>query len=221
MLKFSLEMEGMQLFEREVSRNGNVSSTCLKDPINNNLDFAAMTKGASIAAQSNIYIDDTSKLDMYSLKRKARRFKAKHPELALIIVDYLTLMELPKGERHIAVTETSRQMKLLAKELKTPVLLLSQLNKEVGKQKREPTIQDLRDGAIEQDADKIIFPFRDGAFDPNSPNKNLAKVLKRKVRDGEIGDVLFKWENGNFYKADNLTWVETETNGRNGGGFEA
>ena len=129
----------------------------------------------------------------------------------LITVDYLTLMELPgASNQNLAVAEATRQLKVLAKDLKTPILILSQLNREAAKARREPMNSDLRDsGAIEQDADKIIFPFRDEVFDENSPNKGLAKILKTKVRDGETGSVILGFENGSFCKS-NSGWSDVE-----------
>jgi replicative DNA helicase len=129
----------------------------------------------------------------------------------MIVVDYITLMEMPNKERRdLSVGEISRQMKQLAKELKTPVMMLSQLNRTAANEKREPIPSDLRDsGSIEQDADKILFPYREELHNPNTPNKRLAKVIKAKARDGELGSVPLEFINGNFYQTD-LEWIEQE-----------
>lgn len=217
-LYFSLEMEGMQLFEREVTRNGRMTITALKDPLTHDLDMSALTNGVSKASELPIYIDDASKLDLYLFKQKARKFKAKNPDLKAIFIDYLTLMQLPDGDRRdIQITEAGRQLKLFAKEIKTPIILLSQVNKGVGKSGREPVKEDLRDGAIENDADKIFMPFRDDVANPSSPNKGLAKIIKAKVRDGDNRPHLMRFENGNFYAAgDGAAWSDVADDDENG-----
>ena len=134
-------------------------------------------------------------------------------------------MAIPDGQsRALAVGEVSRQLKLFAKEIKVPILLLSQLNREAAKNKREPEPSDLRDsGAIEQDADKIIFPYREEVHHPESKNKGLAKILKKKVRDGEVGSHLLKFEFGNFYPSHSLQWQDLPSEDKkqqnNHGGF--
>jgi len=125
----------------------------------------------------------------------------------MIIVDYLTLMHAPSADRRdLAIGEITRRCKLLAKSLNVPVVLLSQLNRNAPNQNREPQINDLRDsGSIEQDADKIVFPYRveDGK------NDDLARILKRKVRDGKPGEVVLEFINGNFYATDR-EWKQPE-----------
>jgi replicative DNA helicase len=203
-LMFSLEMGGDQLFERQVSAKSKVSSKKLKavgtEGLDND-DWSFITKALTELAETNIYVDDDPQLSVPVLIKKCRDFKEKHPDLALITIDYLTLMKLPDASRRdLAVGEATRLMKLLAKELKTPVLLLSQINREADKAAREPRNSDLRDsGSIEQDADVIIFPYRPEVHDPETVNKGLARIMKTKVRDGEVGDVCLKFEMGHFY----------------------
>lgn len=203
-LMFSLEMGGDQLYERQVSAKSKVSSKKLKAVGSEGLsedDWSFISNALVQLSESNIYIDDDPQLSVPVLIRKCRDFKEKHPDLALITIDYLTLMKLPDASRRdLAVGEATRLMKLLAKELKTPVLLLSQLNREADKAAREPRNSDLRDsGSIEQDADVIIFPYRPEVHDPETVNKGLARIMKTKVRDGEVGDVCLKFEMGHFY----------------------
>lgn len=203
-LMFSLEMGGDQLFERQVSAKSKVSSKKLKAIGSEGLtddDWQFVSSALVQLNDINIYVDDDPKLSVPVLIKKCRDFKEKHPDLSLITIDYLTLMKLPDASRRdLAVGEATRLMKLLAKELKTPVLLLSQLNREADKAAREPRNSDLRDsGSIEQDADVIIFPYRPEVHDPETVNKGLARIMKTKVRDGEVGDVCLKFEMGHFY----------------------
>ena len=218
-LLFSLEMEGCQLFERQVGVKSNVSSKALKRVGTEGLqdhEWNALAPALDSIKKMKVAIDDDPKLSIPTLISKCRKFKEDHPDLALITVDYLTLMELPSaGNQTLAVAEATRQLKILAKELKTPVLILSQLNREAAKAKREPMNSDLRDsGAIEQDADKIIFPYREEVHDENSQNKGLAKILKTKVRDGETGSYLLGFKNGGFCEP-NGGWTEQEVKEEN------
>lgn len=207
-LIFSLEMEGGQLFEREVAALTKIPTQRLKavDYDENDLtqtQWGLLGNSLSELSKMEAYIDDDPNLSVPILQKKCRDFKEKHPDLALITIDYLTLMKLPDAaSRALSVGEATRITKLLAKELKTPILLLSQLNREADKALREPRNSDLRDsGAIEQDADVIIFPYREEVHKPDTPNKGLAKIIKSKVRDGECGDHVLEFRNGAFYEA--------------------
>lgn len=213
-LIFSLEMDGGQLFERQVSAKSKVSSKKLKaigDEGLTNDDWARLSASICQLSEMNIYIDDEPNLSVPMFMKKCRDFKEQHPDLALITVDYLTLMKMPDAPRRdLAVGEATRLMKLLAKEIKTPVLLLSQLNREADKAAREPRPSDLRDsGSIEQDADVIIFPYREEVHIPDSPNKGLAKIIKAKVREGEVGDYCLGFTQGSFHEV-NASWREKE-----------
>lgn len=211
-LVFSLEMGGDQLFERQVSAKSKISSKKLKAVGNEGLtddDWSFLSSALVNVKDLPIYIDDDPKLSVQTLIAKCKNFKEKHPDLALITIDYLTLMKLPDASRRdLSVGEATRMMKLLAKEIKTPIILLSQLNREADKAAREPRNSDLRDsGSIEQDADVIIFPYRPEVHDPETPNKGLARIMKTKVRDGEVGDYLLSFEKGHFYQT-RMAWQE-------------
>lgn len=213
-LMFSLEMDGGQLFERQVSAYTNIPTQKLKniDFGDNDLsstDWGLVGNAIENLSSSKLYIDDDPKLSIPIFIKKCREFKESHPDLALITVDYLTLMQLPDASRRdLSVGEATRLMKLLAKELKTPVLLLSQLNREADKAAREPRNSDLRDsGSIEQDADVIIFPYREEVHDENTVNRGLARILKTKVRDGETGSSVLGFKNGSF-KQVTAEWKE-------------
>jgi len=212
-LMFSLEMEGGQLFEREVAAFAKIPTRRLKkvgEEDLTDLQWAQLTKSLDDLDKQQIFIDDDPTLSMPILQKKCREFKEKHPDLALITVDYLTLMKMPDAySRALSVGEATRQMKLLAKELKTPILLLSQLNREADKALREPRPSDLRDsGSIEQDADIIVFPYREEVHKPESNNKGLVKVIKAKVRDDEVGEHILSFENGAMYES-SRDWSET------------
>lgn len=209
-LMFSLEMDGIQLFERQVSSKTGITSGELKRPGQlESHKFGLMAKALEDLSNKPVAIDDNPKLTIEIFKRKARDFVNKNPTTGLITVDYITLMEMPNApSRSLSVGEVTRQMKVLAKELKTPILLLSQLNREADKEKREPRNSDLRDsGSIEQDADIIVFPYREEIHIPDTPNKGLAKVLKTKVRDGAVGSVILQFDRGSF-KECNAGWSE-------------
>lgn len=204
-LMFSLEMSDGQLFERQVSAYSKIPTQRLKNIDYGENDLSELQWGAVCSSveqlsKSNVWIDDDPALSVPVLLRKCRDFKEQNPDLALITIDYLTLMKLPESSRRdLSVGEATRLMKLLAKELKTPVLLLSQLNREADKAAREPRNSDLRDsGSIEQDADVIIFPYREEVHIPDSVNKGLAKIIHSKVRDGETFSSVLAFQNGNF-----------------------
>jgi replicative DNA helicase len=204
-LMFSLEMDGCQLFERQVSAYSKIPTDRLM-----RIDFGEYDLsdtqwgviGSSMKGLSDlpIYIDDDPKLTVPLLVKKCKEFKEQHPDLALITIDYLTLMKMPDASRRdLAVGEATRVMKVLAKEIKTPILLLSQLNRDADKALREPRNSDLRDsGSIEQDADVIIFPYREEVHQPDTINQGLAKIIKSKVRNGKVGNHVLGFENGSF-----------------------
>lgn len=209
-LMFSLEMDGIQLFERQVSSKTGITSGELKRPAQiDEYKYGLMAKALDELCKKPVAIDDNASLTMPVFIKKCRDFKNENPTAGLIVVDYITLMKLPDAQsRSLSVGEATRQMKVLAKELKTPILLLSQLNREADKEKREPRNSDLRDsGSIEQDADIIIFPYREEIHIPDTPNKGLAKVLKTKVRDGAIGNVVLQFDKGSF-KQCNSGWSD-------------
>jgi len=211
-LMFSLEMEGSQLFEREVSAFSKIPTQQLKNVGKQGLSndqWGFLSNSLDNLDKLNVFIDDDPQLSVPILQQKCRDFKDKHPDLRLITIDYLTLMQMPDAQsRALSVGEATRVIKLLAKELKTPILLLSQLNREADKALREPRPSDLRDsGAIEQDADIILFPYREEVHNPDSVNKGLAKIIKAKVRDGEVGNSILKFEAGAFYEV-NAQWKE-------------
>ena len=165
-----------------------------------NIDETAWPKLINTAAklsESSLYIDDTSGISPFDIRAKARRLKARHG-LDMLIVDYLQLMSLKQKveSREREVSEISKMLKGLARELKIPVLALSQLNRGVeGRSDRRPLLSDLREsGSIEQDADVIMMLFREDYYDRDTPEvKGLAEVIIGKQRNGPTGTVKLRW----------------------------
>lgn len=187
---FSLEMAKEQLAFRMLCSEARVDSNKIrKGHINKRDDWHKLTSAASKLAESPIFIDDTSGMSVLEMRAKARRLKAEHG-LSLIVVDYLQLMR-GRGSaerREQEISEISRSLKGLAKELRVPVIALSQLNRGVETRggNKKPTLADLREsGAIEQDADVIIFLYRDEVYNRDNPeNKNKAEIIVAKQRNG-------------------------------------
>ncbi len=193
---FSLEMPKEQLVTRLLTAEARVDASRVRtgqlDPIE---DWPRLGRAAEALHELPIFIDDSSGLTIASLRSKSRRLRAECPNLGLLVVDYLQLMEGsagPKESRENIISGISRGLKLLAKELKIPVIALSQLNRNLeSREDRRPLPSDLREsGAIEQDADIILFIYRDEVYHPDdSPDKGVAEVIIAKHRAGAIGKV--------------------------------
>ena len=165
--------------------------------VNDNAWPRLIDKAAKMA-EANIFIDDTSGISPFEIRAKCRRLKAQHG-LDLIVIDYLQLMDLKQKveSRERAVSEISRALKALAKELEVPVVALAQLNRGVeGRSDRRPMLSDLREsGSIEQDADVIMMLYRDDYYDRDNPEaKGHAEVIIGKQRNGPTGTVKLRWE---------------------------
>ncbi|MBI5102303.1 MAG: replicative DNA helicase [Nitrospirae bacterium] len=191
---FSLEMSKEQLAFRMLCSEAMVDSNSIRKGFIKKDDWHSLTTAASKLAESPIFIDDSSGVTILEMRAKARRLKAEHG-LSLIVVDYLQLMR-GRGNserREQEISEISRSLKGLAKELKIPVIALSQLNRGVETRtgNKKPTLADLREsGAIEQDADVIIFLYRDEVYNKNSPdNKGKAEIIIAKQRNGPTGEI--------------------------------
>jgi len=191
---FSLEMSKEQLAFRMLCSEAMVDSNQIRKGFIKKDDWHSLTSAASKLAESPIFIDDSSAVNILEMRAKARRIYAQHG-LSLIVVDYLQLMR-GRGNterREQEISEISRSLKALAKELKVPVIALSQLNRGVETRtgNKKPTLADLREsGAIEQDADVIIFLYRDEVYNKNSPeNKGKAEIIVAKQRNGPTGDI--------------------------------
>ncbi len=188
---FSLEMSKPQLVLRMLSSEARVDSHALRTGRLQKEDWWRLAEAAGRLEQAPIFIDDTGALTVQQMRGKARRLKAERG-LGLLIVDYLQLMQgrSDAESRQQEISDISRSLKGLAKELDVPVIALSQLSRAVESRKPPiPMLADLREsGAIEQDADVVIFIYREDVYDPNSERKGIADILVRKHRNGPIGD---------------------------------
>ncbi len=191
---FSLEMAKEQLMFRMLCSEAKVDSNKIRKGFIVKEDWHKLTSAAANLAEAPIFIDDSSGTNVLEMRAKARRLKVEHG-LGLIIVDYLQLMRgRGKSERREQeISEISRSLKGLAKEIRVPVIALSQLNRSVETRtgNKRPTLADLREsGAIEQDADVIIFLYRDEVYNKDSDkNKGLAEIIVAKQRNGPTGDI--------------------------------
>ena len=189
---FSLEMSRAQLVLRMLSSQAHLDSHAVRTGQLKGPDWVALTEAASKLEQAKIFIDDSGNLSVQQMRGKARRLKAEHG-LDLLIIDYLQLMD-GKGSsesRQQEISDISRALKALAKELDIPVVALSQLSRAVeNRTDKRPMLADLREsGAIEQDADVVMFIYRDEVYNPDSDDKGIANILVRKHRNGPIGEV--------------------------------
>ncbi len=194
---FSLEMAKEQLVIRMLCAEARVDSHKLRSGFLAKSDWPRLTTAAGRLSEAPIFIDDAAGTSVLEMKAKARRLKAEHG-LSLIIVDYLQLMS-GRGERRRGgpdtreqeISEISRSLKALAKELSVPVIALSQLNRAVeSRQDKRPLLADLREsGAIEQDADVILFIYREEVYKQTEENKGVAEIIIGKQRNGPVGIV--------------------------------
>lgn len=186
---FSLEMAKEQIAIRLLSSIAMVNAGALRKGFITKKDMERITDAADKLSEAPIYIDDSSQLSVLEIRAKARRLKMEKGSLGLIIIDYLQLLRsrIFHERREQEISEISRSLKAMAKELKVPVIALSQLNRSVEKTAdRRPTLANLREsGAIEQDADVIVFLYRDEVYNKkNSTNKGKAEVIVAKQRNG-------------------------------------
>ncbi len=204
---FSMEMSASQLALRLISSNGRINATRLRTGQLEDEDWSRVTAAIRMLKESKIFIDDTPGLSPDVLRAKSRRLKREH-DLGLIVIDYLQLMQVPGNSENRAteISEISRSLKGLAKELNVPVIALSQLNRSLeSRTDKRPVMADLREsGAIEQDADMIIFIYRDEYYNKeNSPDKGLAEVIIGKHRSGPTGSFKLRFF-GEYTRFDNL-----------------
>ena len=189
---FSLEMSRAQLVLRMLSSQAHLDSHAVRTGQLKTPDWVALTDAAGKLEQAKIFIDDSGNLSVQQMRGKARRLKSEHG-LDLLIIDYLQLMDgkVSAESRQQEISDISRALKALAKELDIPVVALSQLSRAVeNRTDKRPMLSDLREsGAIEQDADVVMFIYRDEVYNPDSDEKGIANILVRKHRNGPIGEV--------------------------------
>ena len=203
---YSMEMSASQLAFRLISSIGRINATRLRTGQLEDEDWSRVNMAIKMLSDVKIFIDDTPALSPDVLRSKARRIKREH-DLGLIVIDYLQLMTVPgTGEnRATEISEISRSLKALAKELNVPVVALSQLNRGLeSRTDKRPVMADLREsGAIEQDADIIVFIYRDEYYNKESQDKGLAEVIIGKQRNGPTGMCKLKFF-GEYTRFDNL-----------------
>lgn len=195
---FSLEMSKEQLVNRLFSLESHVDAQLLRTGNLKDTDWEKLIEGAGIIGKSKLIIDDTSGISIAEMRSKCRKYKMEQG-LDLIIIDYLQLMSgssrRSNESRQQEISEISRSLKGLARELNVPVVALSQLSRAVeSRTDKRPMLSDLREsGAIEQDADVCMFIYRDDYYNPDSEDKNIAEIIIAKQRNGPIGTVRLAW----------------------------
>jgi replicative DNA helicase len=192
---FSMEMGGTQLAMRMIGSVGRLNQHTLRTGKLEDDDWSRMTHALGRLNDAPIFIDETAALNSLELRSRARRLHRQNDGLGLIVIDYIQLMSSvsTKGgeNRATEISEISRSLKSLAKELHVPVIALSQLNRSLEQRpNKRPIMSDLREsGAIEQDADLILFIYRDEVYNPDSPDKGKAEIIIAKQRNGPIGKI--------------------------------
>ncbi|BCA42363.1 replicative DNA helicase (plasmid) [Kluyvera ascorbata] len=204
---FSLEMPTEQLMMRSLASLSRVNQTSIRTGQLDDEDWARLSGTMGLLLEKkNIYIDDSSGLTPMDVRSRARRLSREHGGLSLIMIDYLQLMRVPSlsDNRTLEIAEISRSLKALAKELNVPVIALSQLNRSLEQRAdKRPVNSDLREsGSIEQDADLIMFIYRDEVYHENSDMKGIAEIIIGKQRNGPIGTVRLTF-NGQWSRFDN------------------
>lgn len=194
---FSLEMEGKQLLHRLISMNTKINLSNIRSGNIDKDSWNKINNAANFIRNFNLIIDDTPGMTTFDIEQKLTQIATKHGKPSLILIDYLQFI-LPQRRSMTeleAVTSNSRDVKNIAKKFDTPVILLSQLNRGVeGRKEKRPQLADLRQsGAIEQDADVVMFLYRDDYYNPDTDKKNIAEVIIAKQRNGPTGTVELYW----------------------------
>jgi len=207
---FSMEMGGSQLAMRMIGSVGRLNQHTLRTGKLEDDDWSRMTHALGRLNDAPIFIDETAALNSLELRSRARRLHRQNDGLGLIVIDYIQLMSSVSSKggenRATEISEISRSLKSLAKELQVPVIALSQLNRSLEQRpNKRPIMSDLREsGAIEQDADLILFIYRDEVYNPDSPDKGKAEIIIAKQRNGPIGKVELTFR-GEYTRFENYT----------------
>jgi replicative DNA helicase len=195
---FSLEMSKEQLVNRMFSLESRVDAQALRTGNLSDADWEKLVEGAGIIGESELIIDDTPGISISELRSKCRKYKLEH-DLKLIIIDYLQLMSGSGGRasdsRQQEISDISRSLKALARELGVPVVALSQLSRAVEQRPdHRPMLSDLREsGAIEQDADVVMFIYRDDYYNKDTDLKGISEIIIAKQRNGPVGTIQLAW----------------------------
>lgn len=207
-LIFTMEMPSDAIAMRMISSLGRINLKKIRSGEVNDQDWNRITSVLNMLSERKLFVDETPSLSPNEVRSRARRVAKEHGQLGLIVIDYLQLMQVPgyRSENRTAeISEISRSLKSIAKELNVPVVALSQLNRSLeSRADRRPVMSDLREsGAIEQDADLIIFIYRDKVYNENTPDQNVAEIIIAKHRNGEIGKVKLHFA-GEYTRFDDL-----------------
>ena len=195
---FSLEMSKDQLVKRMLAMNSRVDSQLIRTGNLKDDDWIKLIEGAREIGESKLILDDTPSISIAELRSKCRKYKLEH-NLGIIMIDYLQLMSgggKKSESRQQEISDISRSLKALARELNVPVIALSQLSRAVEQRPdKRPMLSDLREsGAIEQDADVVMFVYRDDYYNKDSEDKGVAEIIIGKQRNGPTGTVKLKWQ---------------------------
>ena len=208
-LLFSMEMPGEAIATRMIASLGRIDQHALRTGKLNDDDWPRISSAVSLLSEAKLFVDDTPALSPQEVRSRARRVSRQHGQLGLIVIDYLQLMQVGgfKENRTAEISEISRSMKAIAKELNVPVVALSQLNRSLEQRTdKRPVMSDLREsGAIEQDADLIAFIYRDEVYNEESPYKGTAEIIIAKQRNGPIGKIRLTF-NGRYARFDNYQY---------------
>ena len=206
---FNLEMSKEQVVNRILCSEAMVDSNKIRTGQIEDNDWMKLATASGILSEAPIYIDDTPGISIMEIRAKCRKLKMEK-NIGLVVVDYLQLVQGSSGKKNASreqeISEISRSLKILAKELDVPVIALSQLSRaaEQRKEDHRPMLSDLREsGAIEQDADIVMFIYREDYYNPETENKNIAEIILAKHRGGATGTVNLLWL-GNYTKFANL-----------------
>jgi replicative DNA helicase len=204
---FSMEMPAEHLGMRSISSHGRINSRSVRTGRLEDSEWPRLTAAVNMLAESKLFVDDSPALTPADLRARCRKLAVEHGNIGLVVVDYLQLMRFPGLERD-PVSETtaiSKSLKALAKEFDCPVIALSQLNRGLEQRpNKRPVMSDLRQsGAIEQDADVIMFVYRDEVYNKDSQDKGIAEIIIGKQRNGPIGTVRLTFQ-GEYTRFDNF-----------------
>ncbi len=207
-LVFSMEMPAEQLVIRMLSSLGRIDQSRVRNGKLEQDDWPKLSKAMNTLKEARIFIDDTPALTPTELRSRARRVAREHGELGMVMVDYMQLMRVAGASegRTAEISEISRSLKAIAKEFRCPMVALSQLNRSLEQRpNKRPVNSDLREsGAIEQDADVIMFIYRDEVYHEDSPDKGVAEIIIGKQRNGPIGTCRLAFQ-GEFTRFENLS----------------
>jgi replicative DNA helicase len=194
---FSLEMSQLEVCQRILCSEARVDNTSIRNGDLTADDWSRINRGVGKLGDAQIWIDDNPTTSVMEIRAKARRLKSRVGKLGVVVVDYIQLMtgRTTAESRQVEVSEISRGLKIMARELGCPVIAVSQLSRGLeSRQDKRPMLSDLREsGSIEQDADVVIFLYRDEVYNQDSPDMGMAEVIIQKHRNGPTGTVRLAW----------------------------